>query len=723
MTTEDAIRAFEDAIRSRGIIPPLGGIVADGKIKRCAVEGTPHKKDGSILLFNDPPMSGGFENWRDGKGWENWTSGGGNGSGSKLSAEEVRAARARQEKIRQARDSERSKRQKEAAAEARKIWEAAGPAISSHPYLTKKKINPNGLRMSGAGNLIVPMTDESGVLVNLQRIDGNGEKRFLPGGKVAGVFSSFGPTPDPSGSIVIVEGVSTGLSVFEAAGLPVVAAMSADNLLTVAKTFRARYPKAKLIIFADNDTQETHGHRRGIEAAEEAAKSTGAYIAISPRPGDDANDLYAREGAVAVRKVVEAARPATTPESEMVETAPRVRENLFENVTVDKIIPPSGFLQAYVDYYSEQTDAPRLYHLVLGYVTVAAILGDRCYFRLAGDKLFPNIWAVVIGPSGIARKSTSLNKSRGSVSAIDPKAIFPPDFTTEALLDLLAANPQGVFYHSEFRSLYGMLSKDYMSGAKALLTELYDSPSEYRRETKGKSIQIHQPVISMASATTTQWLTSRNAEDDFGGGFLARFLFVPVFRRERSMPLPPDPNPRLFHDLQEHLLQIRTKYPTSVEARYVPAAREMFVEWYQQFDSIAPFADTPLAPFHARYQSYVHKLAMLYTVSVGGDVQTMGIDAVTYATATVEFVTKSLLVLYDRHLTFGKADESMKRVIDLIPEKGGIIRSELLKRSRMKMKEFDETILTLLETERITTEPVKGKGRTGCAYRRKGSAG
>jgi hypothetical protein len=360
---------------------------------------------------------------------------------------------------------------------------------------------------------------------------------------------------------------------------------------------------------------------------------------------------------------------------------------------------------------------------MLGYVTVAAILGNRVYFTLAGDKLFPNIWAVVIGRSGDGRKSTSLNKSRGCVSAIDPKAIFPADFTTEALLDLLAGTPQGVFYHSEFRSLYGMLSKDYMSGAKALLTELYDSPSEYRRETKGKSILIHQPVISMASATTTQWLTSRNSEDDFGGGFLARFLFVPVFKRERSLPLPPDPDPRRFAHLVQQLRQIREKYPIPVEARYAPEAREEYIEWYKRFDALEPFACTPLAPFHARYQAAVHKLSMLYTVTTGGNVREMGMAAVIYATATVEFITKSLLVLYDRHLTFGKADESMKKVIDLIPEKGGVLRSELLKGSRMKMKDFDEIILTLLETDRITTEPVKGKGRTGCAYRRKGASG
>lgn len=712
MTTADAIRCFEEAVRKRGIIPPPEGIVADGMRKRCAVEGTPHKKDGTILIFGDHPISGGFQNWRDGKGWENWTYGNGNGNGNglKLSAEEVQAAKNRQEKIRKARERERVDRQKEAAANARTIWEAAIPADPMHPYLTKKKIGPNVLRMWGDRVLIAPMTDASGSLVNLQRIYGDGEKRFLTGGKVEGMFSSFGPPPDPSGSVAIVEGVSTALSVVEATGLPVVAAMSADNLLAVAKIFRGRYPKAKLVIFADNDTMETHGHTRGVDAANAAASATGACIAISQTPGDDANDLYAREGAEAVRAAIKLIPAIIDP--------PVERGSLFENVTVDKIIPPSGFLRDYVNYFGDQTDAPKLFHLMLGYVTVAAILGNRVYFTLAGDKLFPNLWAVVIGRSGDGRKSTCLNKSKGCVSAVDPKAIFPADFTTEALLDLLSGTPQGVFYHSEFRSLYGMLSKDYMSGAKALLTELYDSPPEYCRMTKGKSIQIKQPIISMASATTTQWLTSRNAEDDFGGGFLARFLFVPVFKREKSLPLPPPPDPMRFSQLVRNLQKIRENFPEQVEARYTPDARGEYIDWYKRFDALEPFADTPLAPFHARYQAAVHKLAMLHTVATGGNLRAMDIAAVIYATATVEFITKNLLVLYDRHLTFGKADEGMKKVMDLVPEKGSILRSALLKGSRMKVKDFDETILTLIEAERITTETVPGKGRPGCAYKR-----
>jgi Uncharacterized protein conserved in bacteria len=325
MATEDAVRAFEDAVRSRGIIPPLGGIIADGIIKRCAVEGTPHKKDAAYILFPDHPMSGGFQNWRDGKGWENWTSGNSSGNGFRLTAEEVRAAKARQEKINQAREQERADRQKEAAAEARKIWEAAKPADPSHPYLTKKKIKPNGLRVDGKGNLLVPMRDSTGELWNLQRIDQQGEKRFMSGGRTEGIFFTVGPIPEEI--VVIAEGASTGLSINEATDLPVIVAMSAGNLLAAGKAIREKLPKVRLIYFADNDHPKD-GVNVGVSKATEAAKATGGIVAMSPTVGDDANDLFAREGAGAVKAVIDAAM-GTGAEAD---TGVKPKRPLFDDV-------------------------------------------------------------------------------------------------------------------------------------------------------------------------------------------------------------------------------------------------------------------------------------------------------------------------------------------------------------------------------------------------------
>ncbi len=312
------IRDFEDALAARGIIIPEGGVVADGKLRRCDAQGRNGKGDAAYLLFPDNPPAGGFENWRDGRGWEDWR-GKSNGNGRCLSPQEEREQRAKWEAARKARDEEKARNQEKAAKTARRTWEEASPAEASHPYLTRKKIGPHDLRVDGAGNIVVPMRDSSGVLWNVQRIppDATAPKKFLYGGRVRGLYYQAGPETEPKGTIVIGEGPATVLSVLETARLPVVAAMDAGNLLAVGQELRKKFAEARLIYIADHDRPKD-GHSVGIEKATEAARATGGLIAIPPRDGDDANDLYSREGADAVRGVIEAAAPVgietdTTP--------------------------------------------------------------------------------------------------------------------------------------------------------------------------------------------------------------------------------------------------------------------------------------------------------------------------------------------------------------------------------------------------------------------------
>ena len=305
MIETDIRQEFEDALRGRGIVVPPGGVIADGKLRRIDAEGMNGKSDAAYVLYDDPPAAGGFENWKDGQGWENWKPRG-NGNGKGHSSAEDRQLRERWAAGRKAREEERKKNQEKAAAIARKEWAAANPAPSDHAYLVRKKILAHDLRVNADGRLLIPMQDSAGELWNLQRIDQGGEKRFLPGGRAEGLFFTIGP--DPDGTVIVAEGVSTALSIFEATGIPVVAAMSAGNLLAAGRELRKKCPKARLVYFADNDHPDPNGVNVGVSKATEAAKATGGVVVMSPTAGDDANDLYVREGARAVQATVEAGR-------------------------------------------------------------------------------------------------------------------------------------------------------------------------------------------------------------------------------------------------------------------------------------------------------------------------------------------------------------------------------------------------------------------------------
>jgi putative DNA primase/helicase len=68
---QDVLRQFESALRGRGIILPAR-LLPDGKLHRLDAEGRGGKGDAAYLLHVNGVPAGGFQNWRDGIGWEDW---------------------------------------------------------------------------------------------------------------------------------------------------------------------------------------------------------------------------------------------------------------------------------------------------------------------------------------------------------------------------------------------------------------------------------------------------------------------------------------------------------------------------------------------------------------------------------------------------------------------------------------------------------------------------
>lgn len=205
----------------------------------------------------------------------------------------VEATRQAQAAQAAARDRQQEDGHRAAAEAARAAWEQAIPS-EDHPYLTRKRIAVPGLRVARidcraqlwggaergwrdvpavrAGDLLVPMHDEAGRLVNLQRIDAGGRKRFILGGRAHGCHFEI---PGGSGRRVLVEGLATGATWHRGSGDTVIVAFSAGALPLVAS-----YARADLVA-ADNDTSGT---------GEKAARETGLPVLMPWQIGQDWND-------------------------------------------------------------------------------------------------------------------------------------------------------------------------------------------------------------------------------------------------------------------------------------------------------------------------------------------------------------------------------------------------------------------------------------------------
>lgn len=270
---EQALAAFQSSMQAEGITPthPIAGHLLSGRLHRfeCVGDGRGRKNGFALLKLGRNP-SGFFGNWRMGK-FVRWYA----SSRRKLSPHggPKPAHPPRPDKI---------IRQEQAAKKAATLWTKCRPADPAHPYLVRKAIQPECIGQLGE-NLVVPMIDIEGNILNLQFITPDGDKRFLTGGRVTGLFW-VRPGPSQEGAC-IGEGVGTMAAVAEATGRTVVAAFSASNLLPVAKAIAERYPNMDITICADNDQHSAKNV--GLEAAKKAAAAIGAWLAWAQRTASD----------------------------------------------------------------------------------------------------------------------------------------------------------------------------------------------------------------------------------------------------------------------------------------------------------------------------------------------------------------------------------------------------------------------------------------------------
>ncbi|WP_186061359.1 DUF927 domain-containing protein [Burkholderia gladioli] len=233
------------------------------------------------------------------------------------------AERERQREARAAREATElaalAEKQQTASTLAELIWSTAEPAPADHPYLVRKRIAADELRIyrgsmcigtaSCDGALLIPARDVDGKLWTLEFILTDGKKRYLPNGRKAGCFALIGGAV--SSTLLIGEGYATCATLSAATGYPAAVAFDAGNLHSVATALRGRYPEARIAMCADDD-HTTNGNP-GVTKARAAAEAIAGLVAVPdfgpsrPTGGTDFNDLAAHSGPDAVAAAVRAA--------------------------------------------------------------------------------------------------------------------------------------------------------------------------------------------------------------------------------------------------------------------------------------------------------------------------------------------------------------------------------------------------------------------------------
>lgn len=426
---------------------------------------------------------------------------------------------------------------------------------------------------------------------------------------------------------------------------------------------------------------------------------------------------------------------------------------------IDIPLPLEKIHPIFVEYFAEfegKTEAPMEYILSTFLVSLGVAMGNNVTLPAGLHSIKANLYMMLIGESTAMKKTTSLNygmqtlreytreskeryfqekvsyelslKSKDKDAnkfpkPVDESIIYPDDVTLEQLLVKMQDKPDGVFVLSELGAFLSRM--DVSSGLKELLTTLYDAKVSYSRETKNSGcFHIKNPAPSLIGASTIHWLQNHLKDGDLLSGFLARFCYV-VKRSHSEIDIPFQKPFELDPKWRKRFNAIRE---LNLELNRSEEAEHSFSEWYSEFKKTMLKEDAFLhSPLGRLKDDTIHKIAMINHVldlldpsfnRFIKDENTIEKRSYELAYPWIKFFAdnaKSCYMEITQQFNFAEM-----KIIEIIKKRGKesegfktLARSEILKFSNMKLKDFEELAQTLVAKKQL----LESKNGKYCHYK------
>lgn len=285
--------------------------------------------------------------------------------------------------------------------------------------------------------------------------------------------------------------------------------------------------------------------------------------------------------------------------------------------------------EAYLEYVDE-TEPPILYKEWSAISVVASALQRKSYIKFGTYVFYPNMYIVLVGPSGRCRKSKAMEPGRDFLSKINVN--LAPDATSQVALisELEDAMESGMtdrtgtpipghcsltVYSMELTVFLSYNNPDLLT----YLTSWYDCDPRWRYKTQGRGNQIVENVwVNLFGATTPELIASSLPRDTVGAGLAGRIIFVYESKKGKSISLtrmkPADSvlYENLIHDLQEiNLMHGEFKIDKGFD--------DEFTSWYMEEDYRYTIGDPRFSGYDARRANHVIKLCMILSASKDSD--------------------------------------------------------------------------------------------------------
>lgn len=373
--------------------------------------------------------------------------------------------------------------------------------------------------------------------------------------------------------------------------------------------------------------------------------------------------------------------------------------------------------------YLQHSKAPRIYRTWTAISTIASCLQRKCMLDLGLIKVYPNMYILLVGPSGVG-KGTVMGPGLSMLREVPGVKLAAEAITREALVQELRkssfsdVNPNTgeAYLHSsltvyslEFAVFLGYHNQVLMSD----LSDWYDCNEHWTYRTKHQGTdELFGIWLNILGGTTPQLMQATIPPEAFeGGGLAGRMIMVFAGSRARGKSLldqtqDEELRKALIIDL-EGIGQLRGEYSMTKEFK------RAFQEWEDSQEQSPPFQDDRFGGYMNRRPTHLIKLCMVCSASRSSRM-VLELEDFSRGLEIIENTERNMPKVF---AGFGKSDRAsiMHRVAGAIALAGEVKFSSLLVKYYHDVDEQTlwEVVVSLATAGlcQVIVQETKGRGR------------
>lgn len=289
-----------------------------------------------------------------------------------------------------------------------------------------------------------------------------------------------------------------------------------------------------------------------------------------------------------------------------------------------------NWLKSYM-HFTRASESPDAFHFWTGVGTVAGALRRRVWLDMRHFQWTPNFYIILVGPPGVANKSTTIRIGTSLLEKVDGIHFGPQSMTWQSLTQTLEQSVEYVKYidSSGVEQLQAMspvtcaipelgtfLKMDDHALVDVLIA-MWDGQIEtwgHKTKTSG-NIEIKNPWLNLLACTTPSWLEQHFPTSMIGGGLTSRIMFIYGDKKRHLVAYPDEQILEADYNSQKADLIEDLKRIALLSGAYMftADARRWGIDWYEKLWTRRPsdMASDRYSGYISRKQTHMHKLAMV----------------------------------------------------------------------------------------------------------------